>query len=166
MVDTRLVNLKHNLTKIDMNKLDSDVEELMLLQLDHNLGIITLTWEQRNIIISPYMYLNNYVIIDAFQFEIDRVLHDALIEIDSNLFTTEFTNNEKIALWNSRKIVIAHHELEAEFCKMSKGRRLKDGRYMAGLKKVVAALVDDGVTIAEVSRELKIPQKTMRALIG
>ena len=74
--ELELLSFKENLASLNTSQLDGELLDLVLLQIDHNLELITLTPEQRHQIISPYLLVHKLIIIDVFRFEYETVVQE------------------------------------------------------------------------------------------
>ena len=155
--ELQLISFKKNLGKLDYDELTSDQLDMILLQIDHNLSVITLTAEQRNFIICPYNLIHNLIIIDIFKFEYDQVIKEALIEIDSNLFVP-LTEAEKKELTIQRNILLAIRPFS----------RLKDKRdkkeYLSAITPALITLLESGISKNIIRQTITIPVKFLDEL--
>ncbi|PSV00495.1 hypothetical protein [Photobacterium kishitanii] len=164
VIDTRpdhlkLISFKHNLKNINLDELSRETLDILLLQIDHNLSVITLTPEQRNLIISPYYFTKNLIIIDVFKFEYDRVVKETLIEIDSNLFTTPLSDADRNKYIQQKYILTECRKADS----LQTGFSNKADYYSA-IAPVIKRLLTEGIPSLLISKTLSIPKKIMEQL--
>ncbi|PSW30853.1 hypothetical protein C9J21_18370 [Photobacterium phosphoreum] len=157
--ELELLSFKYNLASLNTSQLDDELLDLVLLQIDHNLGLITLTPEQRNQVISPYLLMHNLIIIDVFRFEYDRVVQETLIEIESNLSANSLTDKEKQDLSLQREILIA--------CKpfLSNNYKIKSD-YILAVKPAIQRLLSDGISESIIAKTLSVSQRLLSEVMS